>query len=46
VAERLVNDSEAVFTGLPAGTHLKIAITSRNDAGESQPSEPVTVQLP
>ncbi len=46
VAERLVYDSEAVFTGLPTGTHLKIAITSRNEAGESQPSEPVTVQLP
>jgi hypothetical protein len=45
VAEKLVYDSEAVFTGLPAGTHLKIAITSRNDAGESQPSEAVTVQL-
>ena len=45
VAEKLVNDSEAVYTGLPAGTHLKIAITSRNDAGESQPSEAVTVQL-
>ena len=46
VAERLVNDSEAVFTGLPAGSNLKIAITSRNEAGESQASEPVTVRLP
>ena len=46
VAERLVHDSEAVFTDLPAGATVQIVVTSRNDTGESLPSEPVTVQLP
>ena len=46
IAEKLVSDSEAVFTGLTAGTNIQITVTARNDAGESLASEAVTVQLP
>jgi hypothetical protein len=46
VAEKLVSDSEAVFTGLTAGSSLQISVTARNEAGESLASEAVGVQLP
>lgn len=45
VAARLVAESEAMLSDLPLGTALKIEVTALNDAGESQPSEPVTVTL-
>ena len=46
IAEKLVGDSEAVFTGLTAGANLQIIVKARNDAGESLASEAVVVQLP
>ena len=46
LAEKLVSDSEAVFTGLTAGSHVQIRVTARNDAGESLAAEAVGVQLP
>ena len=46
LAEKLVSDSEAVFTDLTAGSSVQIRVTARNDAGESQAAEAVGVQLP
>jgi hypothetical protein len=41
LAERLVVESEAMFTGLPSGAAVKVVVTARNSAGESKASEAV-----
>ena len=46
VGEKLVTDSEAVFTALTAGLTVQVTVTARNSAGESQPSQAIVVQLP
>jgi hypothetical protein len=45
VAEQLVEDSDANFASLPLGVAFRITATAINAAGESQPSEPVTITL-
>ncbi|HEY5891709.1 MAG TPA: hypothetical protein VIT91_00635 [Chthoniobacterales bacterium] len=45
VAEKLTTESEALFTALPTGVALKLAVTAINGAGESQPGEPFTITL-
>ena len=42
VTEQLTQDPEASFFNLAAGTKLTVTVAARNDAGESQPSAPVT----
>ena len=44
LTEKLVEDSDANFTGLPTGTPLRVEVTSINDAGES-PAVSWTVNL-
>lgn len=45
VAERLVSESETHFTGLPRGVPLTLVVSALNDAGESQPAQPVAFTL-
>jgi hypothetical protein len=42
----LTQESELTVNGLPAGATVRISITARNDAGESQPSTLITVVVP
>ncbi len=46
ITMRLVSESEATFTGLSSGMSVRVEITAINDAGESQPSQTVTVAVP
>ncbi|MES2438078.1 MAG: hypothetical protein V4584_03380 [Verrucomicrobiota bacterium] len=45
IAEKLTNESEAHFAGLPLGQALKLTITAINSAGESRPGEPLAFTL-
>jgi hypothetical protein len=36
LAERVVAESEAMFTGLPSGAKVQVTVTARNAAGESR----------
>ncbi len=40
-----VTDSDATLTGLPSGATVQIQVTAVNDAGESVPSDPVSVMV-
>ena len=44
LAEKLVQDSDANFTGLPVSTPLRVEVTAINDAGES-PAVSWTINL-
>jgi hypothetical protein len=47
LAEQLLQESEATFTGLASGTAIKVIVTARNDSGgESGPSEPGSGTVP
>jgi hypothetical protein len=46
LASVLVQDSEAMITGLPAGATVNITVTARNEAGESQPTAAITAVVP
>lgn len=47
IAQKIVDESEATFTGIPSGTHVQIIVTARNDSGgESGPSQPATGIVP
>jgi hypothetical protein len=35
-----------VLYGIPTGKAISVSVTAVNDAGESQPSAPVTLQTP
>ncbi|HEX8372006.1 MAG TPA: hypothetical protein VF585_04450 [Chthoniobacterales bacterium] len=39
-------ESETVLYGIPTGKAISVSVTAVNDAGESQPSAPVTLQTP
>ena len=43
---KIVEESEATLDGLPAGTSILVTVTTLNDAGESQPSEPASGIVP
>ncbi len=42
----LVTDSEATFTNVPAGITVKLQVTARNAAGETQPAESAPIAVP
>jgi hypothetical protein len=46
VAERIVAESEAAFTGLPPGITVKVTVTARNEAGEGKESAAITAVVP
>jgi hypothetical protein len=46
LATKIVEESEATFDGLPAAASIRVTVTSLNDAGESQPSEPAPGIVP
>ena len=42
----LTQESEQTLNGLPAGATVRITVSARNDAGESQPSPVITAVVP
>jgi hypothetical protein len=46
LATKIVEESEATFDGLPAAASIRAIVTTLNDAGESQPSEPASGIVP
>jgi hypothetical protein len=46
LAEDLAQDAEDTFSNLPSGTKVNVTVTARNQTGESQPCDPVTVVVP
>lgn len=46
VAERLSNEPETMFGGLPQGMTIHITVAAQNEAGESQPSSPISAVVP
>jgi hypothetical protein len=46
LATKIVEESEATFDGLLAGASVLVNVTTLNDAGESQPSEPAPGIVP
>jgi hypothetical protein len=46
LAERLSNEPEAMLGGLASGASVNITVSAHNEAGESQPSAPVSATVP